>query len=99
MNNINKKVQEALDSLDTIQKAEAPLFFETRLKARIEKELLQAITPWYYIKRPALIVACLLFFMCINMLVLLQPKSSNEETVIEKMSIESFASDYGLADN
>ena len=98
----HKKTEEILKSLDGIQGAKAPDFFYTRLKARMEKEILRAPAaekrPW--LLRPAFALAALILVLLINAAVILQG-SSNEATEsasTDTESIQTIAAEYNLND-
>lgn len=74
---INKKVQEALESLDGIQKAEPQPYFFTRLKARLERDQKNV---WElagsYMARPAVAIAGLMVILAINVFILIQKETT-----------------------
>ena len=86
-----------LNSLDGIQKASAPDFFYTRLKARLEKEILPG-NDKKWVLRPAYIFSALLLVIAINAFVFL--KNQNQTTVVENNETvqQSIAAEYNLYD-
>ncbi|MBI5371261.1 MAG: hypothetical protein HZA79_04440 [Sphingobacteriales bacterium] len=92
------RIEEILNSLDGCTRAEAPAFFYTRLKARMEKE---TITASSWMLRPAYTLAGLLLILAINILVLYNRNTTfNESTAgVETESIQSLAAEYRLNDN
>lgn len=93
----DKKTEEILSSLDKIQKAVAPDFFYTRLKARMEKESeVPAARPW--VLRPVYTFAALVIILLINAFVLFKENSTNQTTTtVDPM--QSIAAEYNLNDN
>jgi hypothetical protein len=70
-NNIDKRVEETLDSLDGIQRASAGPFFYTRLKAKLEegeKSVWETISS--FISRPAMVFATVCVVLLLNIVVL-----------------------------
>ena len=98
MNNRNEnQIEDILSSLDGIKRAEAPAFFYTRLKARMEKEAgPETSRPW--LLRPVFALAALLIVLLINAAVIL--KKDNTATPIvadtENESFQSIAAEYNL---
>jgi hypothetical protein len=75
-----KKVNDALESLEGIQKAEPAPWFFTRVKARLEREKHNIWeTTGSYMARPAIAIAGLIFILCINAAILFQ-KDTPEST-------------------
>ncbi len=90
----NNRIKKILDSLDGIQGAAAPDFFYTRLKARMQNELLGQ--PSAFIKlRPVLAAASLIAFLIINISTLRQLTHMQPEKN-RKATIETFAAAYNL---
>lgn len=98
----NKKIEEILASLDGSPRAEAPNFFYTRLKARMEKGLPQS-GPISWLLRPAYAFSVLAAVLLINALVILKGNSvtsNNDGTAInESETIQSIAAEFNLGDN
>jgi len=68
-----KKINDALESLDGIHRAEPAPWFFARVKARLEREKHNIWeTTGSYMARPAIAVAGLLFILCINAFILFQ---------------------------
>lgn len=99
MKTITTQINKTLESIDNIGQAETTPFFETRLKAKMEKQLL---TNSYglIVKKPVWAIASLAAFLCINLYVLSIKKM---DTAVAKNStgqpatIENFAADYQLS--
>lgn len=98
-NEKNNKLEGILNSLDGCTRAEAPGFFYTRLKARMENEAGTSDSrPW--ILRPVFAVATLILVLMINAFVLLQ---RNTNTTVQAAGdsdiLQSIASEYRLNEN
>ncbi len=93
----NKKTEEILSSLDNIQKAAAPDFFYTRLRARMEKESeVPATKSW--VLRPVYTFAALVIVLLFNAFVLLKENGAKQTTTaVDPM--QSIAAEYNLNDN
>jgi len=96
MNNRNEqKIDEILSSLDGVKRAEAPAFFYTRLKAKMEKASPETSRPWLF--RPVFALAALLIVLLINAAVILKKDNTaapNADT--ENESFQSIAAEYNL---
>ena len=94
----NKKIDEILGSLDHSQRAPAPDFFYTRLKARMEKGLDQTRKRGWVL-RPAYALATLVVILLINAFVLLRSDETTETNTTETESVQqSIAAEYSLND-
>lgn len=88
MNNrkkINKLVEEALNSVDSIKRAEAKPFLLTRINARMsrENETIWEKAGWF-ISRPAVAFAGLCLVLFINAMVIVLNDQSGHGTVAEQ---------------
>lgn len=87
-------IEQILQSLDTVQRAQAPDFFYTRLSARIEQVATAPV-----IRRPALVLSALILMLCMNIFVLLRGTADSltqvHETENETMQMVDA---YGLND-
>lgn len=89
-------IEQILQSLDTVQRAQAPDFFYTRLSARIEQVATAPV-----IRRPALVLSALILILmlCMNVFVLLRGTAHSltqvQETENETMQMVDA---YGLND-
>lgn len=99
-NEKNKRSDDILGSLDGSQKATAPAFFYTRLKARMEKELNKGQSRSWAL-RPAYALAALAMLVIINTAVVLQKdKTENVNvTTADTETVQSAAEYYSLNDN
>lgn len=98
---INSKTEQILNSLDNIKKAEAPDFFFTRLKARMEEEqgFIQR-KKWFL--QPAYAVTMLILLLAINALILFHRNKNDINTNvanIENDSSQTITSAYNMNDN
>jgi hypothetical protein len=100
----NKKTEEILSSLDGINRASAPDFFYTRVKAvlqsRINEEQTIKESSRLWTLRPVYAVVTMVVVLLVNSFVLLQKKNSNAAiNSNETESIQSIAAEYSLNDN
>ncbi len=87
---------EIINSINDIQRAEAPNFFVTRAKARLDKYLEPSNT-WMPVKRPAWIIASLSLLFIVNLYLVNTPKSKTKQSSnAEEKSITDFANNYDL---
>lgn len=95
----NEKIERALNSLDEMEQIEAPNFFYTRLKAKMENKLQKQPTG-FIASRPVFILSALLLLLVVNITVLLPSKKDNSnaeaETVNQKADLESFMASYNI---
>jgi hypothetical protein len=101
MKEINNKTEQILSSLDNIKRTEAPDFFFTRLKARMEREqgFIQK-KKWFL--RPLYAMVMLLLLLAINVVILFQGHNNDVNTNvanIENDSYQTIASAYNMNDN
>jgi hypothetical protein len=100
-NERNKRMEELLGSLDGAKRAEAPDFFYTRLRARLEKELTKNVKRDWILK-PVYIVTTLLLVISINVFVFLRGRDETPTNAIadnNESVQQSIASEYSLNDN
>jgi len=86
-----------LDSLQKIERAKAPDFFQTRLMARLEKEVLPQQFPlWQRVLKPVPVLALLGCLVILNLYTL--GDMFFNKTIPEKQeeNIAGFASEYNL---
>lgn len=93
-NKRNNNIEDILNSLDGSQRATVPDFFYTRLKARMEKELV-AKPKRSWMLRPVYAVAGLFLILAFNAVVFLN-NNKNETTVVDDTDIaqQSIAAEY-----
>jgi hypothetical protein len=95
----NKKVEDILGSLDGLQKAVAPDFFYTRLKARMEKGF-EPVSAKSWVLRPVYAMAALIVVIVINAAVIFNGQNNTgEDTVADTDTFQSIAAEYALNDN
>jgi len=94
----NSKIEEILGSLDHIERAAAPDFFYTRLKARMEKGLADNSSK-HWVLRPVYAVAALLVVLAINAAVILNGSKAAETSTTETEVSQSIASEYSINSN
>ncbi len=95
----NRKIEEILGSFDNVQRAPAPDFFYTRLKSRMEKEILQPAGKRPRVLRPVFALAALVLVLLINAAVILKGNAGTETTTGDTDTSQYFAAEYNLNDN
>ena len=94
----NNKAEEILNSLDGIRKMEAPDFFFTRLKARMQKgKEFTGNRRW--ILRPVYAVVMLALLLAINAAMLFQRDDDVNVANTDNDDLQTIASAYNLNDN
>jgi len=97
-NQKNRNLEDILNSLDGSQRASAPDFFYTRLKARMEKGLNKdGQRSW--VLRPVYALAGFALLLIINAVVILQKDNVNTESNMDTVSAQTIAAEYVLNDN
>jgi len=95
----NKQIEEILGSLDGVKRASPPDFYYTRLKARMEKELMPVAA-----KRKALypvyVLAALVLLIAVNAALIFTNGNSSGDTAMgsDTESIQSIAAEYSIND-
>ena len=96
----NKRIEEILTGLDGVQRAAAPEFFYTRLRARMEK----AVEPLATRKRvlyPVYAVAAVILIVFINAAILVTKQNSagtDTASLNETETLQSIAAEYNIND-
>ena len=95
----NRNIEDILNSLDGSQRASAPDFFYTRLKARMEKGLNKdGQRSW--VLRPVYALAGFALLLIVNAVVILQKDNVNTESNnMDTVSAQTIAAEYVLNDN
>ena len=96
----NKKIEEILESFDGVTRAQAPDFFYTRLKVRMESELLTK-PKTVGLRHPAYAFIALFLVLIINATVILKGSFSgtSESTVSDTDVTQSIAAEYNINSN
>ena len=96
--NIEKKVNETLNSLDGIQKASPGHFFFTRVQARLSKTNKDV---WErtlsFITRPAVVIATIVMILLIDVIALTNTEPSDNMQAIEKAQVFEDEYDFSIA--
>jgi hypothetical protein len=94
----NNKIEDILNSLDGVQRATAPDFFYTRLKARMENNILPPTArPW--ILRPIYALGALAVVLLVNAAVIISRNNASDGIANnDNETIQSIAADYNLND-
>lgn len=77
---LNKKIDEAMQSLDGIEKASPAPFFFTRLEARMQREKSAWEIISSFVAKPVVAFACICLIIMINAAVILSSANSNNST-------------------
>lgn len=98
MNKEHSHNNDFLDCFDHIKRAEAPVYFQTRLAARMEKELLpQKNTGWQLILKPVPVLALVGCLVILNLFTLgdifFAKKMSLKQ---QEASVSGFMYEYSL---
>lgn len=98
----NNKTEEILNSLVVLQRASAPDFFYTRLRAKMEKGIVSpAQQPVWYL-RTAFVLATLFAIVAVNAMVFLKNNTIQKNTAaVDYTDViqQTVASDFSQADN
>ena len=102
--NLNiKSVEEILNSLDGMSKAQTSLFFYSKLLNRIQIEQGQKQMGNLFFFKPVCLVTTLILLISMNAFLLVkQKKQFNSQTMvpsIEASNIQSFSAEYELQSN
>ena len=95
---INKKVEATLSSLDNMNRAEAPPYFYSHLEAKM-----QAYKPSVFeaflqlLNRPAIAVSILSVFLVLNIMAIKGLSTDNTSSVQKTASLQNFAAQYNLS--
>jgi hypothetical protein len=96
----NKKIEQILDSFDGATRAGAPDFFYTRLKSRMEKELV-ATPKTSGLRLPAYAFIALFLVLLINVTVIFKGNfSGNTDSAVSDSDVtQSIAAEYNINSN
>lgn len=83
-NNFNKKIEDALSSLDGIKKASPSPYFFTRLEARMQKEKSIWEEVSSFVAKPFVAIACISLLIIINASVIISSEKSNQTTISDQ---------------
>jgi hypothetical protein len=95
---IEKMVEETLNSLDGINRAEVPGFFFTRLQARMDNQP-SAKSFWNLLSRPAVSLVSLSLLLVLNIVALTSYVKTARQPVSQENTagIQSFAQEFNLS--
>jgi hypothetical protein len=91
---IENKINQTLNSLDGLGKAEAKPFFYSRLEARMQNQLVGSTTRFAILGNMKLNVAVLIFFMVFNLFTFFSINDASEDSNGREDQIELLAQDY-----
>ena len=89
----NERIEQIMGSLDTIQKAEAPDFFYTRLTGKMQQEHEHRTI---FVLRPAFITAVMTVLLIVNVVSLFTMDKVKPNPASGPAGIESFAKAYDM---
>jgi hypothetical protein len=91
------RIEQILNAWDGAKKAEAPSFFYTRLKARMEREAgEQPVRSW--LLKPVFVIAALTTVIIINAFIFFQDGNTTITPSQGEETIQSIAAEYNLSD-
>lgn len=99
MKNIEIQIAETFNSIDDIQKAEAPYFFNTRLQAKLNQRLAVTESSWLPKWKPIWAITTLTILLSINIFSVKQKnkiKTTNSTNSTESANLEDFSNTYNL---
>jgi hypothetical protein len=90
-------IEDILNSLDHIKKAEAPSFFYSRLVNRMEKEQASTVSSVLQIlSRPVLGISVLVLFLVLNVVAIKGIMATPKAAQAGMSDAQSFAAEYNL---
>ncbi|MFN8357056.1 MAG: hypothetical protein U0Y10_21560 [Spirosomataceae bacterium] len=93
--NIEYEIDQTLQSLDGIKRAEPRPFFYTRLNARMEQRLITA-PKRSWLLRPSVVFSALAVVILLNVVTILTATKSKAYSQTNQDPTENFAEAYGL---
>lgn len=92
---IEKRINDTINSIEGLGKARVNPFFYTRLEARMQEELLPANGPFAFLSNLKLSVAVLTLFMVLNVVSIFLISGNNSDTTEqEEATLETFSEEY-----
>lgn len=91
-----ERIEKVLNSTDGMLPVEAPAFFYTRLSAKMNKQHDEDST---LVRRPALAIAALSFFVLMNIFLLIKYNQQQSVNPAQHSTLDSFVSNYNLDNN
>lgn len=88
---LNKKIDEAMQSLDGMGKASPRPFFFTRLETRLQREKSRWEAISSFVAKPIVAVACICLIIMINAAVILS--SANSKKITDQQNSEQATAD------
>lgn len=82
----NKKIEEAMHSIDDMDKASPAPYFFTRLEARMQRQKNNWEKIFSFATRPAIAITCICLVMIINAVVIFS--SANKKNVVAQQNNE-----------
>jgi hypothetical protein len=83
----SKKIEDALQSIDNIEKAHAPFFFFTRLEARMKNDsnVWEKITS--FLAKPMMTIACVCLVIMINAFVIFSSSNAKNTSTLQNTEL------------
>jgi hypothetical protein len=91
---VQQHIDDILQSLDSLQRAEPQPFFYTRLQAKLENR--PAEKTWEWLSKPVFSLATLLLLLVLNIAVISSYLSTKTAVTQPSTDIERFAKEYNL---
>ncbi len=91
-----ENIEEILSSLDGMDKAVAPDFFYTRLRAKMEAGFIPSVTRRPLLLRPVFVMGTLLLVMVINAVVIFRSNRADGNGQGDADLMQSIAAQYSL---
>lgn len=89
-------IDQILEVADQMQPTDAPAFFYTRLRARMENEMAPAREQVWY-KKPAWAIAAMTIFITLNIWMLTQAYQQKSDSKTASPGIDNFINSYQLS--
>jgi len=96
MEDLNQRIEDTLNSIDGLQKAEVPAFFYTRVHARLERKLAMPQNTWMPVRKPVWVIGILTVLLVANVFLIASPSNKVSIEAAETSNLQGFASSYGL---
>ena len=92
--NINKRINEAMRSLDGIEKASPRPFFFTRLEARLQRQKSRWEVVSSFLSKPVVAIACICLIIMINAMVIFSSGNFKKNSTDQQNNELATADEY-----
>ncbi|MEO7530497.1 MAG: hypothetical protein ABIS69_03770 [Sediminibacterium sp.] len=98
---IREEIEKTLQSIDGISRADTPLFFYTRLQAKLEKRSAMHTPFWMVVTKPTVSLVTLSLLVILNIAALRYHLHSSKQMVTQQSptGIQKFVQEYDLDGN